>query len=89
MCELRSLAELVEGEELTRVLEKVLGGEVVPWRENRDRVRVVFQNKRVFKGAGSIASYATAAHQDGFHFRTRFVTVWVALTDIDLAIGWM
>ena len=38
---LRSVGELSKAEEAVRVLERIVGGELFPWVENRDRVRVI------------------------------------------------
>jgi ectoine hydroxylase-related dioxygenase (phytanoyl-CoA dioxygenase family) len=76
---LQSLKEISQGGEAKQVLEKIIGTPLYPWVENKDRVRVVQPSNKT--------GYATAPHQDAFHFRTKFVTMWVPLTDISEAEG--
>lgn len=71
---LQSLKEISQGGEAKQVLGKIVGTPLYSWVENKDRVRVVQPSNKM--------GYATAPHQDAFHFRTKFVTMWVPLTDI-------
>ncbi len=85
--DLPSLAEVIHSQELLGFLGTLFNSEVFSWVENADRVRVIFQDLAPAETGGQQFDYATPAHQDGYHFRVRFVTCWVALMDIDLPTG--
>ena len=89
-----SLRAMLTSRELIGVFERLLGGEVLVWRDNFERVRVVLPGKeRIRLPTGFLGSRATPAHQDGFIFRmkdggdTPFYTAWIPLMDIDQSIG--
>ena len=82
--DLPSLAEVIHSQELLGFLGTLFNSQVFSWVENADRVRVIFQDLAPAETGGQQFDYATPAHQDGYHFRVRFVTCWVALMDIDL-----
>ena len=75
--------------ELIEVLERVLGGEVFSWADNKDRLRLMLSGEKSMQVAdGPKFSFTTPPHQDYYFFRpVEFCTVWIPLMDIDASIG--
>ena len=83
------LEKLAVAEELIAVLERVLGGDVFCWADNKARIRMMLGDKKSFQVAdGPKFSFTTPGHQDYYFFRpVQFCTVWIPLMDIDASIG--
>ena len=75
--------------ELIEVLERVLGGEVFCWADNKGRLRLMLSGEKSMQVAdGPKFSFTTPPHQDYYFFRpVEFCTVWIPLMDIDASIG--
>ena len=75
--------------ELLEVLERVLGGEVFCWADNKGRLRLMLSGEKSMQVAdGPKFSFTTPPHQDYYFFRpVEFCTVWIPLMDIDASIG--
>ena len=86
---LQSIAELSGARPLIELLERLLGGEIFNFVENMDRIRHVFPNREALKliEKGAPVPDATPAHQDDSFYGIPFVSVWIALMDIDEAVG--
>ena len=85
--DMRSMHALIQAEPLMQFLATLFDGEVFSWVENFDRIRIQFQDVDTNRIGGQQVAYATPAHQDGYHFPVPFVSVWIPLMDIDLAVG--
>ncbi len=75
--------------ELIEVLQRVLGGEVFCWADNKGRLRLMLSGEKSMQVAdGPKFSFTTPPHQDYYFFRpVEFCTVWIPLMDIDASIG--
>jgi len=83
--DLRSVGELSEAQALEDLLERLLGGKIFNFVENRDRIRRVFPNRQAIelaKKGGPVSPY-TPGHQDDSFYNVPFVSVWIALMEID------
>lgn len=87
--DLRVLEALSIAPELIAVLERVLGGEVFCWADNKGRLRLMLSGEKSMQVAdGPKFSFTTPPHQDYYFFRpVKFCTVWIPLMDIDASIG--
>ena len=83
------LEALAVAPELIEVLERVLGGEVFCWADNKGRLRLMLSGEKSMQVAdGPKFSFTTPPHQDYYFFRpVEFCTVWIPLMDIDASIG--
>ena len=87
--QLRSIAALSTTQPLIELLERLLGGDVFNFVENMDRIRRVFPIRaaRELIEKGEPIPDATPAHQDDSFYNIPFVSVWIALMEIDEATG--
>ena len=87
--ELQSITELSGARPLIELLERLLGGEIFNFVENMDRIRHIFPNRQALEliERGEPVPDATPAHQDDSFYGIPFVSVWIALTEIDEAVG--
>ena len=83
------LKALAIAPELIELLERVLGGEVFCWADNKGRLRLMLSGEKSMQVAdGPKFSFTTPPHQDYYFFRpVEFCTVWIPLMDIDASIG--
>ena len=83
------LEALAIAPELIDLLERVLGGEVFCWADNKGRLRLMLSGEKSMQVAdGPKFSFTTPPHQDYYFFRpVEFCTVWIPLMDIDASIG--
>ena len=83
------LEALAIAPELIELLERVLGGEVFCWADNKGRLRLMLSGEKSMQVAdGPKFSFTTPPHQDYYFFRpVEFCTVWIPLMDIDASIG--
>ena len=83
------LEALAIAPELIELLERVLGGAVFCWADNKGRLRLMLSGEKSMQVAdGPKFSFTTPPHQDYYFFRpVEFCTVWIPLMDIDTSIG--